>query len=488
MRQRRRWGATIAVVATLTLVGAACGGKGGSAGAGSSPQSAAGASIAVSLKEFSIQPSTVEAPAGRILEFRVSNQGAAQHTFAVETPERTYETDPIDAGASASLRVPALAAGTYRVLCTVPGHADLGTGTLVVSEGAASPGAGGTSPGAGGTSTGSSGGMSMGSSAGTSTGSGTGSSGSMQMSAQEMASAHKAGVEAFPAKTAGTGNQPLEPTLQNGWKVFELTATEVKWEVSPGTFVDAMAFNGQIPGPEIRVQQGDKVRIVVNNQMSQPTTVHFHGLTVPNASDGVPYITQDPIMPGGYYVYEFTVVDPPGMYVYHSHFNSTEQVGKGLYGALIVEPKGGVWSYPEIRLDPSSGQVTGYGPPPAIDVESTLFLGDGPLGYVLNAKSFPATQPIVAKRGDWVLIHIANDGSMLPPMHLHGYHFEVVAQDGFPLKDPYMADTLVIAPGQRFDVLVHAVYPGAWAFHCHILPHVEGPQGMFGMVTALIVK
>ncbi len=106
----------------------------------------------------------------------------------------------------------------------------------------------------------------------------------------------------------------------------------------------------------------------------------------------------------------------------------------------------------------------------------------------LNGKSFPATTPIVAKQGDWVLIHMANDGSMLHPMHLHGYHFEVVAQDGFPLENPYMADTLVVAPGQRFDVLVHAVYPGAWAFHCHILPHVEGPEGMYGMVTALVVQ
>jgi len=476
MGQRKRRGAAIAVAATLVLVGAACGGGGGSSGASSSPGKAAGASIAVSLREFSIQPSTVEAPAGRTLVFRIANDGSAQHTFAVETAGRTYETDAIDAGATASLQVPALSPGSYRILCTVPGHADLGMeGTLVVSQGAASPGSGGMSMS-------SSGGMSMSSSGG------AGSSGSMPMSAEEMARSHKAGVEAFPAETAGTGNQPLRPTLQDGWKVFELTAAEVRWEVSPGSFVDAMAFNGQIPGPEIRVRQGDKVRVVVNNQMTQPTTVHFHGLTVPNASDGVPYITQDPIMPGGYYVYEFRVVDPPGMYVYHSHFNSTEQVGKGLYGALIVEPNGGAWSYPEIRLDPSSGRVTGYGPPPAIDVESTLFLGDGPLGYVLNGKSFPATQLIVAQRGDWVLIHIANDGSMLHPMHLHGYHFEVAAQDGFPLKDPYMADTLVIAPGQRFDVLVHAVHPGVWAFHCHILPHVEGPQGMFGMVTALVVK
>ena len=119
-----------------------------------------------------------------------------------------------------------------------------------------------------------------------------------------------------------------------------------------------------------------------------------------------------------------------------------------------------------------------------------MFVGDGPLGYNLNGKAFPATQPLVADEGDWVLIHMANDGSLLHPMHLHGFHFQVVGEDGFPLskQNRYMADTLVIAPGSRFDIMVKADYPGAWAFHCHILPHVEGPEGMFGMVTALVVQ
>jgi FtsP/CotA-like multicopper oxidase with cupredoxin domain len=109
---------------------------------------------------------------------------------------------------------------------------------------------------------------------------------------------------------------------------------------------------------------------------------------------------------------------------------------------------------------------------------------------VLNGKEFPATQPIVAELGDSVLIHLANDGSQIHPMHLHGYHFQVVAEDGFVLSrsNRYWADTLMIAPGQRFDVLVDARYPGIWAFHCHILPHVEGPHGMYGMVTALVVQ
>ena len=120
------------------------------------------------------------------------------------------------------------------------------------------------------------------------------------------------------------------------------------------------------------------------------------------------------------------------------------------------------------------------------DDETTLFLGDGPLGYVLNGKSFPATEPIIAKQGDWVLPHGERRLDAAPDAPAR-YHFEVVARTASRCEQPYMADTLVVAPGERFDVLVHAD-PGVWAFHCHILPHVEGPEGMFGMVTALVVS
>jgi FtsP/CotA-like multicopper oxidase with cupredoxin domain len=190
-------------------------------------------------------------------------------------------------------------------------------------------------------------------------------------------------------------------------------------------------------------------------------------MTVPNSQDGVPYVTQEPIMPGQRY--EFTVNDPPGLYIYHSHFNSTEQIGSGLFGAIIVEPPHGRWPYPAEHVNPRTG-ATSFGPTPTIKDEYTMILDDGPLGYTINGKSFPATSPIVAKQGDWVLVHLSNEGTLLHPMHLHGYHFEVVGQDGYPLASPYMADTLVVAPGQTFDILVHAIYPGAWAFHCHVLP------------------
>jgi len=439
-------------IVVLILVAAACTG-GDEDGGGATGAEAAGASttFTVVLTEFAIDPGLIHAPAGQTLTFRARNDGTAPHTFAVDTGEGVIQTRELANGDTETLEVPALQAGEYKVYCTVPGHVEAGMiGSLVVDE------VSGTAAGATGTT------------------SASGATGSMDhggVSVQEMLDGHEAGVLAFPAETEALGNQPLEPVVEGGVKAFELTATEVQWETEPGVFIDGMAFNGQIPGPELRVNPGDRVRIVVRNEMTQPTTMHLHGVTVPNEMDGVPYITQDPIMPGGFFTYEFDVVDPAGMYVYHSHFNSTEQVGRGLYGALYIEPRGGF-----DRL---------YG---GVDVEQTMFLGDGPTGFVLNGKGFPATQPIVAELGDDVLIHLSNDGAQIHPMHLHGYHFQVVAEDGFVLEQPYMADTLAVAPGQRFDILVKADYPGVWAYHCHILPHVEGPEGMFGMVTALVVQ
>ena len=223
---------------------------------------------------------------------------------------------------------------------------------------------------------------------------------------------------------------------------------------------------------------GDRVRIIVQNEMDQPTTLHFHGMTVPNGMDGVPYITQDPIMPGEFLTYEFKVVDPPGMYVYHSHFNSTEQVGKGLYGALIRPSRKGT-------ADRSDGSTASA----KIDVEYTLFLGDGPLGYVLNGKGFPATQPIVAKLGDWVLIHLANDGALIHPMHLHGYHFEVVAAGRVPARAALHGRH---AGGRAGPTVRHPraapTTPACGRSTATSFRTWRDREGMFGMVTALVVQ
>jgi FtsP/CotA-like multicopper oxidase with cupredoxin domain len=291
---------------------------------------------------------------------------------------------------------------------------------------------------------------------------------SVRERADEMDRHHEAGIKAFPAKTEGKGNQPLAPKIVGGVKVFELTCSEVQWETKPGKRVKAWAYNGQVPGPQIRVREGDRVRVIVKNELPESTAVHFHGVEVPNDQDGVPFITQPPIKPGESYTYEFTVPNS-GSHMYHSHHNAAIQVGNGLLGAFLVEPKD------------RSGE-------PKVDVDYTMILNDGAHGFTLNGKDFPATEPVVCRKGDTVRVRFMNEGMMIHPMHLHGMHMTVIAKDGWPQPMPWKCDTLNIAPGERWDVLVKANNPGTWAFHCHILSHAEAPQGMFGMVTVLIVQ
>lgn len=280
--------------------------------------------------------------------------------------------------------------------------------------------------------------------------------------------AHQDGVKAFPAKTAGQGLQPLTPKIENGVKVFELTAEEIEWEVSPGKKVKAMAYNSQVPGPVIRVTEGDKVRIIVKNNMKQSTAVHWHGLRVPLKMDGVPYITQDPIPPGGSYTYEFEA-KTVGTHMYHSHHNAAVQIPGGLLGPFIVDPR-----------DKSKE--------PAYDREYFMVLNDGSHGFTINGKGFPATQPYTAKRGERLRFRFLNEGSQVHPMHLHGYSMQIFARDGYLLPQPFTCDTLTVAPGERWDAIVIADEAGVWAFHCHVLPHAESEHGMHGMVTALIVE
>ena len=286
--------------------------------------------------------------------------------------------------------------------------------------------------------------------------------------ADEMDRHHEAGIKAFPAKTEGKGNQLMAPKLVGGVKVFELTAREIQWETKPGKKVTAWAYNNQVPGPQIRVREGDRVRVVLHNELEESTAIHFHGLELPNDQDGVPFITQPPVKPGESYTYEFTVPNS-GSHMYHSHHNAAVQVGNGLLGAFVVEPR-----------DKSAE--------PKVDVDYVMVLNDGAHGFTLNGKDFPATEPIACKLGQTVRIRFMNEGMMIHPMHLHGMHMTVIAKDGWPQPMPWKCDTLNIAPGERWDVVVKATMPGTWAFHCHILSHAEAPQGMFGMVTVLVVQ
>lgn len=268
--------------------------------------------------------------------------------------------------------------------------------------------------------------------------------------------------------TQGLGATDLEWQMADGVRVFELTCQAIDWEVAPGQVEEAMSYNGIVPGPTLRVVEGEPVRVVVRNELDQSTGVHWHGQRVPNAMDGVPYLTQPPIEPGGTFTYEF-IPAPFGSHMYHSHHNAAEQVGKGLLGALIVEP-----------ADPASE--------PAYDRDYLYILNDALGGFTINGKGFPATAAYTASVGERVRFRFMNEGEMVHPIHLHGLTYEIFARDGYPLPQPFRCDTITVAPGERWDAIVVADNPGVWAFHCHILSHAESPQGMFGMVSVLIVE
>lgn len=300
-----------------------------------------------------------------------------------------------------------------------------------------------------------------------------GGSGSGGMTDEEMLQHHKEGLDLFLANiddpiTEGVAIQPLESRVENGVRIFDLTCQNIEWEVTPGEKFEAMAFNGMVPGPTIRCTEGETIRINVTNEMNQSTAIHWHGQMVPNSQDGIPFITQEPIRPGETFTYEF-VAKPAGSHMYHSHHNSTEQVGKGLLGPLIVDP-----------ADPATD--------PEVDHDHILILNDALGGFTINGKGFPATTAYTAAVGDRIRFRFMNEGLAIHPMHLHGFPMEVIARDGWPLPQAYKCDTVNIAPGERWDVVVEADEPGVWVFHCHILSHAEGPDGMFGMVTALIVE
>ena len=429
----------------------------------SSSSSNAADAATIELSEFALTPASLSVPAGGSLE--VVNAGTAVHNLSIT--DAGIATADLAAGESETLDLSGLEPGEYEIVCTIPGHADSGmTGTLTLTEG----GAAAPSGAAGGSETG-----------GEGAAAGHDHSTLTEAEYAEMSEAMNASVGEFPAETEGVGNQVLEPEVKaDGTKVFELTAAVTPWEVEPGKVVDAWTYNGMVPGPRMHVDVGDRVEIVLHNELPMATDVHIHGVNLPNSMDGVAPITQDLVEPGESFTYAFTT-EEVAVAMYHAHHHGQMQMPNGLLGTLFVG---------DVPL-PAGRTVGGTAVPAGLRVaqEIPMVVNDsGVIGYSLNGKSFPATAPISAKAGDWVLIHYFNEGGQIHPMHLHQFDQIVVAKDGFPLDNPYLADTVNIAPGERYSVLVQLDEPGTWVWHCHILGHVESETGMFGMITAVVVE
>lgn len=431
--------------------------------------------VPVALSEFSISPKSISVPKGGSIE--LSNTGTMAHNVAVTDTD--VKSPDIAAGGKVTLDVSSLAPGTYEIFCAIAGHKDSGmTGTLTITSGDT----GGGTPQA---------------AAAADTGSHTGHEvGSLEPSDpaakrinKELEKAMTKSVNDFldnakkyQAGTIKKGNQEIKPQVKaDGTKVFNLTAAITDWEVSEGKVVKAWTYNGQVPGPYLKVDPGDKVEVKLRNELPVSTDIHWHGISVPFEQDGVAPITQDYIRPYETYTYKFTAPDTPELGMYHAHMHGQEAVLNGLFAAVQVG---------EIPL-PEGRTIDGIEVPKGVKVsqEFPMVLNDaGVIGLSLNGKSFPSTEPIVAKKGEWLLIHYYNEGLVGHPMHLHRQPHLVVAKDGFPLEAPYRVDTVWVSPGERYSILVKADEVGTWAFHCHILNHAETNDGLAFMVTAMIVQ
>ena len=392
------------------------------------------------MSEFKFEPAMVTIPpTGAIL--RVRNTGSSVHSVSI--PELSAKSGDVQPGESTDVTIAAAKAGSYEMRCEIAGHAASGmTGMMIVGDSAGGDAA--APPDA--------------------------------MSWQEMDKAMEEVANQFPAATKGLGGQPLEPkVLADGTKEFDLTAEIVDWEVSPGKIIKAWTYNGVVPAPEIKVSTGDKVRIVLTNNLPESTSLHLHGIRVPNVMDGVDPYTQPAIKPGESFTYEFTA-QGSAVGIYHSHHNAQVQIPNGLFGAFLIDDM----PIPQVLID------KGY---TKVDKRVNMVLNDsGTIGLSLNGKSFPATTPYTLKVGEVMEVHYLNEGLMAHPMHLHQPLGWIIAKDGVPLLEPMPSDTINVAPGERYTVLYKAIDPGVWAWHCHIHNHAEGPTGMFGMVTALIVE
>ncbi|MER8546300.1 DUF4396 domain-containing protein [Mesorhizobium sp. M0684] len=266
------------------------------------------------------------------------------------------------------------------------------------------------------------------------------------------------------------GDQELPFRMENGIKVFELRPSVVRWQILPDVAVDAYAYNGQIPGPRIHIRQGDRVRINVTNGLPEETTVHWHGLILPNQMDGPAEITQAPIEPGQSYSYEFTATQH-GSYFYHPHAKPDRTQALGLYGALIIDPANPA---DEVAADHDYViQLQEWLVREGLTYPSMPMDGGMPNFFTINGKAYPSTETIPMKVGEALKVRfIGTNNGFIHPMHIHGGPFEVVARDGetVPASGRFLADTINVGPGQRYDVIWKAQRPGKWLIHCHI-PH-----------------
>jgi FtsP/CotA-like multicopper oxidase with cupredoxin domain len=262
--------------------------------------------------------------------------------------------------------------------------------------------------------------------------------------------------------------------MKDGWKEFHLVAGPVQREIAPGMVANLWGYNGQSPGPTIECVEGDKVRIFVTNKLPEHTTIHWHGVLLPNGMDGVGGLTQPHIPAGKTYVYEF-VMKHSGTFMYHPHADEMVQMAMGMMGFIVVHPKDPnryrvdrdfVFLINAFDIDP--GSFT-----PRVNTMLDFNL------WCWNSRVFPGIDPLVVRKNDRVRIRMGNLSMTNHPIHIHGHNFSVTCTDGgWVQKSARWPETTVDMPiGALRAIEFVADVPGDWAFHCHKSHHLMNAMG-----------
>ena len=312
------------------------------------------------------------------------------------------------------------------------------------------------------------------------------------MSSEDMAHMAPVSIKGITNAPSDTGNAAIQGVMRDGALEFKLDARPVWWRIFGKQKLAAYAYNGIVPGPQIRVRNGQRVRIRFRNDLPVETTIHWHGIGVPNAEDGVPGVTQRAIPPGATYTYEFTArpagdAGGGGTFLYHAHVDEDRQMSVGLYGSFIIDPPKPTARYAvdrtlvfsEWTADAATGRTRGV-----MQMEGML-----PNFFTINGKSYPDTEPVDVPASRPVLLRLINAGQFAHPLHLHGTSFRVVARDGHPV--PRLAqerrDSITLESGERADI-AFTEPPGKWLLHCHIGHHLtndgSGPGGLMTLVRS----
>ncbi|MFB9759014.1 multicopper oxidase family protein [Ectobacillus funiculus] len=330
-----------------------------------------------------------------------------------------------------------------------------------------------------------------------------------------------------------TAVEPLK--ILNGPNIT-LVAKEEKQEIGNGVVVPVWTFNGSAPGPEIRVKKGEKVKITLKNELPVPVSIHWHGYPVPNNMDGIPGVTQDAVMPGKSFTYEFTA-NTPGTYWYHSHQDSVNQLDRGLYGSLVVEDPAekydkdytlmlDEWVTDKKEIDEQIKEMTQSTKDEKSDTSNehsgmnmdgmtdedmkgmdhsgmnmnsdndTTGSNDMNMNgmnmqghdmsmydlFTINGKSGDLVKSLKVKEGDKVRLRFVNAGYLSHNIHIHGQDIKVIATDGQPINNPTEVkdQLLAIAPGERYDVEFTANNPGKWYIESH--DDMEDSKGMKAVI------